>query len=168
MIDIRPLQNAEEVHSCAQTMATSEPWLTLRRGYEECRTILSDASKETYVAYVNDRLAGFIILNLHGAFRGYIQTVCVTTEWRGQGVGSELIKFAEARIFREVPNVFMCVSSFNPKAQKLYLRLGYEIIGELKDYIVAGHSEILLRKTIAPMAEFQKQVAAESMGRGVA
>ncbi|RIK79032.1 N-acetyltransferase [candidate division KSB1 bacterium] len=160
MIDIRPLQNSEEVHACAQTMATSDPWLTLGRGYEECRNILSDAAKETYVAYGNDRLAGFIILNLQGAFRGYIQTVCVMPDWRGQGVGSELIKFAEARIFRDFPNVFMCVSSFNPNAQKLYVRLGYEIIGELKDYIVAGHSEILLRKTIGPMAEFQKQTMA--------
>lgn len=156
MTDIRPLQNAAEVHACAQTMATSEPWLTLGRGYDECRNILSDVSKETYVAYEKDRLAGFIVLNLQGAFRGYIQTVCVMPEWRGQGVGSALIKFAEARIFRDFPNVFMCVSSFNPNAQKLYLRLGYEIIGELKDYIIAGHSEILLRKTIGPTTEFQR------------
>jgi hypothetical protein len=33
---------------------------------------------------------------------------------------------------------------------------GYEVIGELKDYIVPGHSEILLRKTIAPLTEFNK------------
>lgn len=157
MIDIRLLQKDSEIHACAQTMATSEPWLTLGRGYDDSRQILGDASKEVYVAYVYDHLAGFIVLNLQGAFRGYIQTVCVMPEWRGRGVGSELIKFAEARIFREYPNVFMCVSSFNPNAQKLYLRLGYEIIGELKDYIVAGHSEILLRKTIGPIAEFQKR-----------
>ena len=50
----------------------------------------------------------------------------------------------------------MCVSSFNTEAQKLYLRLGYEIVGELKDYIVAGYSEILLRKTIGPLSEFRK------------
>jgi hypothetical protein len=31
------------------------------------------------------------------------------------------------------------------------------VVGELKDYIVPGHSEILLRKTIAPLAQFKKR-----------
>ncbi|HEX4802900.1 MAG TPA: GNAT family N-acetyltransferase, partial [Myxococcaceae bacterium] len=70
---------------------------------------------------------------------------------RGQGIGSRLIEFAEARILAETANVFMCVSSFNNEAKRLYLRLGYEIVGELRDYIIAGHSEILLRKTTGPL-----------------
>jgi ribosomal-protein-alanine N-acetyltransferase len=67
-----------------------------------------------------------------------------------------LIEFSEKRIFTEAPNVFMCVSSFNTKAKDLYERLGYEIIGELKDYILSGQSEILMRKTLAPLTEFKK------------
>jgi ribosomal protein S18 acetylase RimI-like enzyme len=43
------------------------------------------------------------------------------------------------------------VSSFNPRARELYERLGYEFIGELKDYLVRGHSELLMRKTIGPI-----------------
>ncbi len=38
----------------------------------------------------------------------------------------------------------------------LYERLGYAVVGELTDYIVSGHSELLLRKTIAPLNEFRK------------
>jgi ribosomal protein S18 acetylase RimI-like enzyme len=53
---------------------------------------------------------------------------------------------------QQTANVFMCVSSFNIEAKRLYIRLGYEVVGELRDYIVAGHSEILLRKTIGPLA----------------
>ena len=67
---------------------------------------------------------------------------------------AQLMAFAEQRILSETPNVFICVSSFNPDAQRLYQRLGYEVIGELRDYIVAGHSEILLRKSIAPLNDF--------------
>ncbi len=113
MITLRPIQGAAEIHACAHTMSTSEPWLTLGRGYEESVAVLSDASKEVYVALAQGELAGFIIINMQGAFRGYIQTVCVMPAWRGRGVGSELIRFAEERIFRDAPNVFMCVSSFN-------------------------------------------------------
>jgi len=136
-------------------MSASEPWLTLRRGYEESAHLLQDAEKEVYVAYLRDELVGFIIINMKGALRGYLQTICIFPEWRDQGLGRALIAFAEARIFRESPNVFLCVSSFNPQAQRLYERLGYEKIGVLKDYIVAGHDEILLRKAIAPWSEFR-------------
>jgi [ribosomal protein S18]-alanine N-acetyltransferase len=52
----------------------------------------------------------------------------------------------------------MCVSSFNQAAGRLYQRLGYTMIGELTDYIVAGHSEILLRKSIGPLNEFHSQL----------
>jgi len=52
-------------------------------------------------------------------------------------------------------NIFTRVSSFNKRAQDLYRRLGYRAVGGLKDYIVAGRSEILLRKTIGPLSEFR-------------
>jgi len=78
------------------------------------------------------------------------RTVAVREDWRGRGLGSALIAFAEARILPETPNVFLCVSSFNHRARALYERLGYEVIGE-RDYIVQGHAEWLLRKTVGPL-----------------
>lgn len=156
-IAIRKLEQRSEVEVCARMMASSEPWITLRRNYEESIKTLTGASKEVYLALANGEIAGFIILNMQGAFIGYIQTVCVAPAWRSRGIGTKLLTFAEERILREAPNVFMCVSSFNQKAQRLYHRLGYEVVGELKDYIIAGNSEILLRKTIAPLSEFPKK-----------
>ena len=156
-LEIRRLQGTDEARKCARLMTHSEPWITLCRTYDESLKILSDSAKEIYVAVKGDVLIGFIILNMKGAFVGYIQTVCIAPEWRSKGIGSLLLKFAEDRILSETPNVFMCVSSFNKEAQKLYQGLGYEIIGELKDYIVSGHSEILLRKTVAPLTEFKPQ-----------
>jgi ribosomal protein S18 acetylase RimI-like enzyme len=67
-----------------------------------------------------------------------------------------MVDFAERRILSEVPNVFMCVSSFNDAARRLYQRLGYQVVGELTDYIVAGYSEILLRKTTGPLTAFSR------------
>jgi len=54
--------------------------------------------------------------------------------------------------------MFICVSSFNPGAQRFYRNLGYEVVGELKDFLVNGHSEILLRKTIGSLTEFRKRI----------
>jgi len=45
-------------------------------------------------------------------------------------------------------DVFLCVSSFNSRAHALYNRLGYELVGELNDFVIAGASELLLRKRL--------------------
>ena len=154
---IRGLESAEEARACARMMAGSEPWITLGRGYEECLALLEDPSREVFLAAQGGRVLGFLILNMAGAFVGYVQTICVADGERSRGIGSRLLQHAEERVFRESPNVFLCVSSFNPRARALYERLGYELVGELKDYIVAGHSEYLLRKTIGPIGGFMRE-----------
>jgi ribosomal-protein-alanine N-acetyltransferase len=156
-LQIKRLQNEDDAHQCAQLMSSSEPWVTLRRTYENSLRMLNDPSREVYVAKIKDEFVGFIVLIMSGALVGYIQTLGIKPEWRDKGIGSRILKFAEEMIFEKAPNVFLCVSSFNEKAQRLYSRLGYEVIGELKDYIVPGHSEILLRKSIAPITEFKKK-----------
>jgi [ribosomal protein S18]-alanine N-acetyltransferase len=153
---IKKLEHITEAEVCARMMAESEPWMTLRRDYDASLKMLTDPSREVYLAIVNSQMVGFTILMMEGAFVGYIQSVCIAPEWRDQGIGSQLMSFAERRIFSEIPNVFICVSSFNKGALQFYERLGYKVIGELKDYIVSGHSEILLRKTIAPLTQFKK------------
>lgn len=152
---IRPLQDAEETRACAELMAQSEPWITLRRDFEQSLNFLSDRTREFYVAHVGEILAGLVAVNMRGAFIGYIQALVVAPAWRSKGVGAQLMQFAEERIFRESPNVFLCVSGFNPRAQQFYHRLGYERIGELKDYVIAGSSEFLMRKSIGPRVGFQ-------------
>lgn len=148
---IRPIGSREEAEACARMMAGTEPWITLRRDYEACLKVVLDESRERFVACQGHRLAGLLILNLKGAFVGYVQTVCAAPEYRGKGVGTALVAFAEERIFRDHRNVFICVSDFNHGARRLYERLGYRLVGELTDYVVAGHSELLLRKTRGPL-----------------
>ena len=151
-LEITRLTTDAEAEACARIMAESEPWLTLGRSYQASLSIVRDPSREVYIARDENGVAGFLILCMLGAFVGYIQTIAIQPDRRGQGLGSRLIDFAERRILAESPNVFMCVSSFNHDARRLYQRLGYHVVGELTDYIVQGHSEILLRKTIGPLS----------------
>jgi ribosomal protein S18 acetylase RimI-like enzyme len=150
-LSIRRLATDAEAKACAGFMAASEPWTTLGRGAPMLLEMLRDPGREPYVVHAGEDLAGCLVLNLHGPFVGYIQAICVAPRCRGRGVGSALMAFAEARIFREHPNVFLCVSSFNPSARRLYERLGYHVVGELTDFVVQGYSEFLMRKTIGPL-----------------
>jgi [ribosomal protein S18]-alanine N-acetyltransferase len=154
--DIRPLDRDREAKECATLLITTEPWITLRLTKGNALATLSDPAKEVYALRDANGIAGFVILDMRGLVRGYIQTVCVRSDRRGQGLGSSLLRFAEDRIFRDSANAFICCSSFNPGARRLYERLGFEYVGVLYNFIVPGHDEILLRKTRGPWTEYRR------------
>jgi ribosomal-protein-alanine N-acetyltransferase len=151
---IEPARDDAEREACARMMSESEPWITLGRAYARSLAIVTDPARELYVARDAARVVGFILLTMKGQFPGYITTICVDAAMRGGGIGTQLVAFAEGRIHRESPNVFLCVSSFNDGAKRLYERLGFEYVGTLKDFIVEGHDELLYRKTIGPWSTF--------------
>ena len=155
---IRPLNGAAEARCCAGFMAASEPWLTLGVTTEQLFQRLADPTREVHVATVEDQIAGALILYLGGPLNGYIQTIATHPDWRGRGLGTQLMRFAEERIFCQSPNVFLCVSEFNHRARKFYERLGYQRVGGLADFLVKGHSEILLRKTRGPLLGFTPEL----------
>src|SRR6267142_206397 len=108
-------------------------------------------SLERYAAWLDNRIAGFVVINMSGTLAGYIQSICVAPGNRASGIGRLLMAHAETRIFRDTPNVFLMVSDFNAAARRFYERLGYRTIGEIPEYLVAGRSEILMRKTRGPI-----------------
>ena len=155
--EIRPIADDEEARACATIMATTDPWITLGRTFDRCLEAARDTALERYVAIANGEVVGFILVSMRGSFTGYIKSIAVREDWRGRGLGSALLAFAEARILRDSPNVFICVSSFNSGARALYERLGYETVGVLRDFIARGYDEQLLRKTIGPLTEFNRR-----------
>jgi len=129
----------------------SNPWKRLNFSYDLCFKSFNEELAEFYILTKNDIVIGFVSIQMEGAFTGYIKRICIKRNWRGKGIGSKLMGFAEQRIFSKKHNVFLCVSSLNKKAKKLYLKLGYEIIGEINDYIVPDSKELILRKSRGPM-----------------
>lgn len=129
-------------------MASTEPWITLGRDLAGCREALSRPGTELFVARERNTAVGFILLAPYGmAAEPYIASIAVAAEARGRGVGSQLLRFAEQH-YAGRKHIFLLVSSFNDRAQELYRRHGYEFVGELKDYVVAGHSEFIFHKRL--------------------
>ena len=147
---IELMRGSADAEACARIMASSDPWLTLGRTFDDCLRVIVEPAKEVYVARAGKEVAGFIVVDMRGLLRGYIQIIAVHPDYRSGGIGRQLIAYAEERIHRESPNVFLCVSSFNRDAYRLYERLGFEVTGELKDFLLRGHSEVLMRKTLGP------------------
>jgi len=145
-VTIRPASDPE-IGWCAELMAASDPWLTYKCSVQWSTNVLRWPGSSLFVADT-DKPVGFVLLHPRG-FLGspYIAAVVVMKEFRGAGIGSRMLAFAE-EMFAESRHVFLCVSSFNPKALALYERHGYVKVGELPDFIADGYSEFLLCKRL--------------------
>jgi [ribosomal protein S18]-alanine N-acetyltransferase len=156
-IKIVKMSRAEEADTCAQIMASSEPWITLKRTYEMSIQIFNDPDNQTFIA-LNDKsdLLGVIIISMVGTFKGYIKTIAVNEKIRSKGVGTSLMDFAENYIFEQTPNIFICVSDFNNKAQNFYFNRGFKLIGKIENFLIRGYDELMLRKTVAPLTGYKK------------
>lgn len=131
----------------SRVMAASDPWKTLGRTEADCLTALQDPRCDVIVADDLGRPAGFAVVDPRGlAGSPYLRLIAVAQACRSRGVGTALLRHVEARFGEPAGNLFLCVSSFNPRARALYEREGFAYVGELSDYLVAGEAEIIMRK----------------------
>jgi ribosomal protein S18 acetylase RimI-like enzyme len=95
-------------------------------------------------------VAGFAWILRRGAFgrSAYLRLIAVAPERRGQHIGELLLRAFEAEARTVGPDAFLLVSDFNDGARRFYLREGYEEIGRLADYVLAGVAEVLMRKRL--------------------
>lgn len=156
-ISIQPIATIEEQQWCARLMAESEPWVSLNRSFEDGMILMQQPADEiqAFIAMEASSPLGFVVIKLKGAFVGYIQVIAVSPQARGKGIGSLLLDHVEAIIFQKSPNAFICVSSFNHRARKLYESRGYQLLGTLDNYLENGFSEHLLRKTLGSINDFR-------------
>ncbi len=147
----------DETHygAMAQIMCNTDPWITLKRDQAACLSSLRGDGKEVYTLFLDGEVVGVVVLQVLGSFRIYLQSICIAEKTRGKGVGSEVMDYLEKRIFAESPNFFLCVSDFNEGAQKLYYGRGFELVGKIKDFVIEGRSELLLRKTVGSFTSFK-------------
>jgi ribosomal-protein-alanine N-acetyltransferase len=157
-LSIKLTTDPEDFEVCALMMSITDPWITLDMNYDQCLQAFDGISKEIYVIRFHNEIIGFVILQISGTFAGYIQTICISKDYRGQGYGKKLLHFCEERILKISPNVFICVSSFNKGAIKLYYDFGFKLVGELGNFVKEGFSELLLRKTVGPRVGYRDQL----------
>jgi len=144
-----------DVDDCRRLVLGSEPWITL--GYDEGDVqalVRSAATSTVLLARVDGRTVGFTI-SAPGVLLGeYLKLLVVEPALRSRGVGRLLMQALERHAFARWPNLYLCVSDFNRDARAFYQRLGYEEVGLLRDLLLPGRGEVLMRKSIAAWRRF--------------
>jgi [ribosomal protein S18]-alanine N-acetyltransferase len=145
-LKIIPMKHGH-IPACNKITAVSEPWKTLGEGIDFAHAI---KSKQAHICKRGKATAGFVIFTPEPVFArgGYLRAIGVAPAMQGQGVGKKLMSFAEQMTARRAPNLYLCVSSFNRKAQAFYKNLRYVRIGAIPDLILPGKSEYIYRKRL--------------------
>jgi ribosomal protein S18 acetylase RimI-like enzyme len=157
---IVPMTRAH-VKTCDAIVAASEPWKTLGERFDFAAALSRKVRPydRAYVCIVENKAAGFIIFSPHPVFArgGYIRSIGVAPTMRRLGIGAKLLSFAENIISGFSPNSYLCVSSFNRKAQTFYKNAGYALVGKLQDLILPGASEYIYWKRLIPRTPVRKK-----------
>lgn len=132
---------------CAEIMSAQDPWKTLDIDVDRCLSAVGGAHLKRYGLYVDGQVLGLAVVHPTGfASSPYLSVLAVDAAHTGHGFGSLLLAHVEGEVFRERRNLFVCVSSFNDRAQRFYLSRGYAQIGTISDYLKPGYDELILRK----------------------
>jgi len=133
-------------------MLGSSPWNRLYFTREQCEESLSKAEVAIIGAVSSGgRVLGFLASMENGiGFEPLIEYVCVDELLRGGEIGTKLIDHFENVLFPSADNMYLFVSDINPKAARLYIRLGYLPVGALADFNLEMQTEFLFRKSRRP------------------
>ncbi len=130
---IRPVTEAD-----LQALEWEGRYRHFRRLYRMAYLEAQRGRRLLMVAEAQGRVVGQIFIqfsggrhNLRGVKTGYLHAVRVRPEWRGQGIGTQLIQAAEEELrARGFQRAVLAVSQANEGARRLYERLGYRLFAE--------------------------------------
>jgi [ribosomal protein S18]-alanine N-acetyltransferase len=123
-----------------------------RFGRAYMRHLVNSLNAATWIAEEDGRMAGFAIVEWtreRGGLIGYIQTIEVAMERRGQGVGGELMRRME-KSAREAGAraIGLHVDETNGDAIRLYEAHGYVCEGRSEDHYAKGRAGLMYAKAL--------------------
>jgi ribosomal protein S18 acetylase RimI-like enzyme len=145
---VRPARGGDAVWA-ATLMASSDPWITLGRGFDACLRSCHSTLDALEIAEIGSDRCGFVLVRPAGvAGAPYIVSIAVAPAYRSHGIGAALLAHVEREYEGRARHLFLCVSSFNDRARRFYERHGYAEAGTLKDFLIDGADEVLMHKRL--------------------
>ncbi|MBT3071847.1 GNAT family N-acetyltransferase [Rhodomicrobium sp. Az07] len=141
----------ENAKALGTAMAAIPPWSVVNWSAPSIAASLQrEVPALTRFEVLQDRrLAGIVAIQnpfLHGP---YLQLFCVLPEFQGRGLGHRLLQWMEDEALKGgARQLWLCVSTFNTRAEALYLRFGFEDVGVLDKLAIDESDEIFMRKRL--------------------
>ena len=113
------------------------------------REFLGAPGARAWVAEEKDQLVAFIIVRQTSGARGHIITLDVREDRRRRGIGTELLRTAEAWLaVQGVKRVRLETATENAAAVAFWQRAGYATVARLPRYYLAAHDAYRMEKSL--------------------
>lgn len=143
-----------------------EPRFRFGRGYMQ--HLVKNPEAVTWIAEEDGAMAGFVIVAWGRSVRdggGYLQTIDVSPEFRGRGIGEKLVGLAEISAWSgSAETMSLHVDAENEAAIRLYEKCGYQRRGRREHYYARGRAALLYSKQLNAMAV--DAVSLQTLGLG--
>ena len=146
---IRPAAG-DDARWAAGLMSSSDPWITLGRGFDACLAACTSPLDVLEIAETGGERCGLVLVRPAGvAGAPYIVSIAASPAFRNHGIGAALLEHVERAYRGRSRHLFLCVSSFNPRARRFYERHGFAAVGTLTAFLIDEADEILMHKRLA-------------------
>ena len=149
LLALQPITAAAADH-LGEAIAQIGPWAH----YAIAGTALAESFKSSHPVAARYQIecagesAGAVVIRPAWLVGPYLQMLAVLPAFQGQGIGSRVVAWFEAEARLKGRSAWLCVSAFNPGAQRLYRAHGFELVATLGDLVRDGDDELLMRKRL--------------------
>ncbi|MBU0500243.1 MAG: GNAT family N-acetyltransferase [Gammaproteobacteria bacterium] len=146
-------RESSELDGLAARIAAMDPWRRLGYAPERIAVYLRNPEQDArrLAIIVEGVIAGVICLKYPWMRGVCIEMLAVLPSMQGLGLGARALDHVEREYRGRTRNIWLLVSAFNERALGFYQARGFKQIGEIKDFLVEGEDEILMRKVIRPI-----------------
>ncbi|MGV1015344.1 MAG: GNAT family N-acetyltransferase [Methyloceanibacter sp.] len=133
----------------AKAIVAMPPWSVMNYPADSMAQFLAATSDSVsrYRVVVDGEDAGIVSVRYPWLKGPYLELLALLPKFQGQGLGARILAWFEQEAARhEARNLWVCASSFNQGALRLYERHGFQPVATLPGLVVDGYDEILLRK----------------------
>ena len=127
-----------------------EPWSAINYPAAHLTAFLTaqDPALDRRAVFVDEGPAGIIAVRSPWLRGPYLQVLALLPPHQGQGFGKHLLDWFERQATGNSRWIWLCYSSFNRRAGAFYAREGFEEVTLLRDLMLDGGDEVLMRKRI--------------------
>lgn len=140
----------EDLNGCVSAIENSELATVYFQTEESRVNAVKEAidSGNTYAAFYGNECVGFVYYIEQGAFHAfhYIHLISVKENYRGKGIGKELLEYVEKILFETRDKIFLVVGDYNPGGRVFYEKSGYVFIGTIPNLYRNGVNEDIMMK----------------------
>lgn len=147
-VDLAPV-TATGAEALGMAISAIGPWAHYGISADSMARLLSSEGAACYQLECAGALAGAVVVRPSWLIGPYLQTLAILPRYQNQGIGAMVLAWYEAEAIRgRSRSAWLCVSAFNPGAQRFYLAHGYERVATFEDLVRDGDDELLMRKRL--------------------